>query len=126
MRQFIRCQQTATVVKEMKKLFWKKNAPAIIAEQRMPSLAACLLMDFLGYATYGIPFFGEFLDILWAPVSAFIFFRMFGGVKGIFGGAFNFIEELLPGLDFIPTFTITWAIQYFRRNKTTSFKPVTG
>jgi hypothetical protein len=108
----------------MKKLFWKQSVPVTLVERKMPSLAACLVMDFLGYATYAIPFFGEFLDILWAPISAFIFFRMFGGVKGIFGGAFNFIEELLPGLDFIPTFTITWAIQYFRRSKTTtSFRP---
>ena len=83
----------------------------------MPSLAACLVMDFLGYATYSVPFLGEFADIIWAPVSAFIFFRMFGGLKGILGGAFNFVEEILPGLDFIPTFTIAWAVQYFRRSK---------
>ena len=98
-----------------------------MVQKPMPSLAMCLLMDFLGYATYGIPFFGEFLDILWAPISALIFFRMFGGTKGMIGGAFNFFEELMPGLDFIPTFTITWLIQYFRRNKTTviNLKPVT-
>jgi len=101
----------------MKKLFWKKQTALPAVPQRMPSLAACLLMDFLGYATYGIPFFGEFLDILWAPISAFIFFRLFGGVRGLFGGAFNFFEELMPGLDFIPTFTITWLLQYFRRSK---------
>jgi hypothetical protein len=77
-------------------------------------------MDFLGYATYAIPFIGEFLDILWAPISAFIFMRMFGGTKGVFGGIFNFVEELLPGMDFIPTFTITWFIQYFKKGKTTT------
>jgi hypothetical protein len=112
----------------MKQLFFKKKAPDVqMVQKPMPSLAMCLLMDFLGYATYGIPFLGEFLDILWAPISAFIFFRMFGGTKGLFGGAFNFFEELMPGLDFIPTFTITWLIQYFRRNKTTviNLKPVT-
>ena len=103
----------------MKKLFWKKQTTVPVVSQKMPSLAACLVMDFLGYATYSIPFFGEFLDILWAPVSAFIFFRMFGGARGFFGGAFNFSEELMPGLDFIPTFTITWFLQYFRREKTT-------
>jgi hypothetical protein len=42
---------------------------------------------------------------------------MFGGVRGLLGGAFNFFEELMPGLDFIPTFTITWLLQYFRRPK---------
>lgn len=103
----------------MKKLFWKKQTTVPVVSQKIPSLAACLVMDFLGYATYSIPFFGEFLDILWAPVSAFIFFRMFGGARGFFGGAFNFFEELMPGLDFIPTFTITWFLQYFRREKTT-------
>jgi hypothetical protein len=103
--------------KRMKKLIWKKKTTLPVVSQKMPSLASCLLMDFLGYATYAIPFFGEFLDILWAPISAFIFFRMFGGVKGFFGGAFNFFEELMPGLDFIPTFTITWLLQYFCRPK---------
>ena len=88
----------------------------------MPSLAGCIVMDLIGYATYGIPFLGEVLDIFWAPVSAMIFFRMFGGAKGIFGGLFNFVEELLPGLDFIPTFTITWIFTYLKKNKNaTSF-----
>lgn len=103
----------------MKQLFFKKAFPSQLSQKSMPSLAACLLMDFLGYATYAVPFLGEFLDVLWAPLSAFIFFRMFGGTKGIVGGAVNFFEELMPGLDFIPTFTITWAIQYFQRRKNT-------
>lgn len=76
-----------------------------------PSLAFCLLMDAIGMATYAIPFFGEFADVIWAPVSALIFFRSFGGVKGAFGGIFNFIEEIIPGLDFIPTFTIMYFMQ---------------
>lgn len=101
----------------MKILSVKNQTIHQVAEKPLPSLVACLLMDFLGYATYGIPFLGEFLDILWAPVSAFIFFRMFGGTRGFFGGIFNFVEELMPGLDFIPTFTITWCIQYFNRRK---------
>jgi len=103
----------------MKQLFFKKRKTtyAPIVQKPMPSLAACLLMDFLGYATFAVPFFGEFLDIIWAPISAFIFFRMFGGTKGLFGGMFNFFEELMPGLDIIPTFTITWFIQYYKRGK---------
>ncbi|MCU7552770.1 hypothetical protein OCK74_26870 [Chitinophagaceae bacterium LB-8] len=100
----------------MKSLFFKKNAPVAI-EQKLPSLALCLLMDFIGYASFTVPFFGEFLDIIWAPISAFIFWRIFGGTKGLFGGVFNFIEELMPGLDFIPTFTIMWLIQYFKKEK---------
>ena len=76
-----------------------------------PSLIFCLLMDVLGYATYALPFLGEFADIVWAPLSAFIFYKTFGGWKGAFGGVFNFVEELLPGFDFIPSFTIMWFMQ---------------
>ncbi len=110
----------------MKKLlFWKTKPSAPVYPKPLPSLAFCLIMDFLGYATYTIPIFGEFLDILWAPVSAAIFMKVFGGRKGFFGGIFNFIEELLPGLDFIPTFTIMWVWQYFSQKKNTiSIYPV--
>src|SRR4051812_1956781 len=80
-----------------------------------PSLIFCILMDVLGYATYAIPVLGEFGDIIWAPISAWIFYRSFGGWKGAFGGIFNFVEEILPGTDFIPTFTITWLWQYFSK-----------
>ena len=82
-------------------------------------------MDFIGYASYAVPFLGEFADILWAPVSALIFYRTFGGWKGTFGGMFNFVEELLPGLDFIPTFTLTWVVNYFGRMKTENGMPKT-
>ena len=87
-------------------------------QQKEVSLAFCILMDFIGYASYAVPFLGEFADILWAPISALIFYRTFGGWKGAFGGVFNFVEELLPGLDFIPTFTLTWVVNYFGRRKT--------
>ena len=33
---------------------------------------------------------------------------MFGKKFGLFGGIFSFLEELIPGVDFIPTFTIAW------------------
>lgn len=82
---------------------------------RRPSLAFCLLMDLIGYATYVIPIFGELGDIFWAPISGIIFFLTFGGWKGVFGGIGNFIEELLPGTDFIPSFTIMWFLQYNQR-----------
>ena len=82
-----------------------------------PSLLICILMDIIGYATYAVPGFGELGDILWAPVSAIIFYRMFGGWKGAFGGLFNFVEEILPGLDFIPSFTIMWVWQRAKQPK---------
>jgi len=80
--------------------------------RRQPSLIFCLFMDLIGYATYAVPVFGEIGDIFWAPLSAIIFFLSFGGWKGALGGIGNFIEELLPGTDFIPSFTIMWFLQY--------------
>src|SRR5678816_2624230 len=84
-------------------------------DKRQPSLLFCVLMDLIGYASYSIPFLGEFADIIWAPISAIIFFVTFGGWKGALGGIGNFIEELLPGTDFIPSFTIMWFLQRYRK-----------
>lgn len=86
--------------------------------KQQTSLLFCLAMDAVGYATYAFPFLGEFGDLIWAPISALIFFRTFGGWKGAFGSAFNFVEELLPWTDFVPSFTIMWAWNYFGRKKT--------
>ena len=83
----------------------------------LPSLGMCILMDLIGYASFAIPLVGEVIDLAWAPVSAAIYMKMFGFKKGFFGGIFQFVEELLPGFDIIPTFTITWFIQNAKRNK---------
>jgi hypothetical protein len=90
--------------------------------KRQPSLAFCILMDLIGMATYAVPLLGEFGDTLWAPISAFIFYKTFGGTKGMLGGLFNFVEELLPGLDIIPTFTI----MYFLTRKKQAVVPITS
>jgi hypothetical protein len=87
------------------------------------SLIFCLLMDLIGYATYAVPVLGEFGDILWAPISALIFWRTFGSWKGVLGGMFNFVEEILPGTDFIPSFTIMWFVQ---RSKKPASYPITN
>ncbi|MEO6405581.1 MAG: hypothetical protein ABIY51_08625 [Ferruginibacter sp.] len=83
----------------------------------IPPLIFCLLMDLIGCASFSIPFIGEFSDIIWAPLSAIIFYKTFGSRMGIFGGAFSFIEELLPFTDIIPTFTISWFIRYRAQEK---------
>ncbi|WP_341842134.1 hypothetical protein [Chitinophaga caseinilytica] len=77
-----------------------------------PSLIVCVVMDLIGLASYAVPLLGEVSDVIWAPISAVVFYRLFGGPVGLFGGAFNFIEELFPGLDFIPTFTIARLVVY--------------
>ncbi len=102
----------------------KKKADGPLRRKPLPSLGLCLVMDILGCVFVMIPLVGPFIEMLFAPVSAVVYYRMFGGTRGIFGGIFNFIEELIPGLDFIPTFTITWGIQYLNRKKESlSFSP---
>jgi len=84
---------------------------------KRPALWLCILMDIIGSATYAIPVIAEAADIVWAPISAVIFYRMFGGWKGAFGGVFSFVEEILPGTDLIPTFTIAWVWMYLKEKK---------
>jgi len=81
-----------------------------------PTLTFCLIMDLLGSATYLLPGLGEWFDILWAPVSALIFFKSFGGKVGRIGSIINFAEEILPFTDIIPTFTIAYFYnRYFKK-----------
>lgn len=87
------------------------------AEHKQPGLALCIILDIIGYASFSIPFLGEFSDVIWAPLSGLIFYKLFGGKMGLFGGGFSFLEELLPFTDFIPTFTISWALRHFAREK---------
>lgn len=83
---------------------------------KKPSLLFCILMDLLGLATFFIPVIGEFGDTIWAPISAFIFYKTFGGKVGKFGSIINFAEEILPFTDFIPTFTIAYFYtKYFNK-----------
>ena len=85
---------------------------------KRPSLVFCVIMDLLGYATYTVPVLGEFADVIWAPISAAIFFAAFGGWKGAAGGIFNFLEEIMPGTDFIPSFTMMWLLRGAPRSVT--------
>lgn len=67
-------------------------------------LALSILLDVIGFIT--------FIDIIWAPVSAYLMTKMYKGKKGKIGGIVSFIEEIIPGLDIIPSFTIMWFYTY--------------
>lgn len=92
-------------------------------KQFLPNIAICVVMDLIGMFTYAIPALGEFGDVIWAPFSAFIFFKLFGGKMGVFGGAFTFLEEIIPFTDVIPSFTIAWFIRKNAMNKNLVVKP---
>jgi hypothetical protein len=88
---------------------WQKVLPRLFSKK--PTLWFCILMDLIGCATYFIPALGEWGDTIWAPLSAFVFYQAFGSIGGVLGGAFSFLEEILPFTDIIPTFTIAWYLQ---------------
>lgn len=67
-------------------------------------LALSILFDIIGMVT--------FIDIIWAPVSGYLMTKMYRGRKGKIAGIFSFVEEILPGLDIIPSFTIMWLLTY--------------
>ena len=73
-------------------------------------------MDILGMVTFTIPGVGEFGDVVWAPLSAYLFSRLYGTDKvAKWGAIFNFAEEILPFTDFCPTFTIAWFMHKFSK-----------
>lgn len=63
--------------------------------------------------SFVIPFVGEFGDVVWAPLSGWIMTRMYKGTTGKIAGAVTFIEEILPGIDIIPSFTLMWIYASF-------------
>lgn len=79
--------------------------------EKQPKLLHAILFDLIGMSSYIIPTLGEYTDIVWAPLSAYLFYKMFGGKMGAFGATVSFIEEALPFTDFIPTFTIGWIVR---------------
>ena len=76
-----------------------------------------IVLDLVGMMSYLIPGVGEFADIIWAPIAAFTLANMYKGSVGKIGGIVTFIEEIVPGLDFIPSFTLTWIYVYYIAKK---------
>lgn len=81
-----------------------------------------LLFDALGFASFIIPGIGEFSDIIWAPVSAWLMTKLYKGREGKIAGIITFVEEALPGFDVIPTFTLMWLYTYVFKSKDTEIQ----
>lgn len=76
-----------------------------------------ILLDALGYVSFIIPGVGEFSDIVWAPLSGWLMTKLYKGKPGKVAGVIAFVEEALPGLDVIPTFTLMWLYTYVFNKK---------
>ncbi len=75
-------------------------------------LLLSIVFDAIGYLSFLIPGIGEFSDIVWAPLSGYLMTRLYKGKPGKIAGVVSVIEEALPGLDVIPTFTLMWLYTY--------------
>lgn len=96
----------------------KKQLPVKAkSDKKTQKLFLSILFDLLGMATFAVPVLGETFDVIWAPVAGLLLNRMYRGTIGKVGGFIVFIEELLPGLDIIPTFTLTWIYTYYFSKK---------
>lgn len=80
--------------------------------EKKSKLILSLLFDGIGMLSYLVPVFGEAIDLIWAPISGILLMVLFKGTAGKLAGVFGFIEELIPFVDVIPTFTITWFYTY--------------
>lgn len=76
-------------------------------------LLLSFVFDGIGMLSFIIPFLGEFSDVIWAPLSAFLIYKMYKGTAGKTAGVISFVEEAgIFGTDFLPTFTLTWIYKY--------------
>ena len=75
-------------------------------------LILSIIFDLIGMMSYIVPLLAEVTDVVWAPISGLLLATMYKGTTGKVAGVIGFIEEALPGLDFIPTFTLTWIYTY--------------
>jgi len=78
-------------------------------KNKYQKLALSIVLDAIGF----IPF----IDIFWAPLSAYIMSKMYKGKEGKVAAVIAFIEEALPVLDIIPTFTFMWFYSYIIKSK---------
>ena len=72
-----------------------------------------IFLDALGYVSFIFPPF----DIIWAPLSAYLMTQLYEGKSGKIAAAISFVEEALPALDIIPTFTLMWVYTYVLKAK---------
>ena len=74
--------------------------------------------------SFAIPGIGEFTDVVWAPLSAYLILKMYKGAVAKVGSLISFGEEIgFFGTDIIPTFTLVWLYENFiQKEKITLLK----
>lgn len=83
-----------------------------VKSNRKAKLIMSIVFDAIGMLSYAVPLLAEITDVVWAPISGMLLVAMYKGTTGKIAGMAGFLEEMLPGVDFIPTFTLTWIYTY--------------
>ncbi|MEO8515677.1 MAG: hypothetical protein ABI426_02990 [Flavobacterium sp.] len=88
-------------------------------DYKITKLIFGIIFDLIGMMSYIFPGIAEVTDVIWAPIGAFILSRMYKGTVGKVGGIIEFLEEIIPATDIIPTFTLVWFYEYYiaKRNE---------
>ena len=94
------------MIKEIEKVSYKNR-----------NLILGVLFDGIGMVSFSIPLLGEFSDVIWAPIAGFLMTWMYKGNIGKIAGIITFLEEIIPFVDVIPSFTLTWIYTYWIKNK---------
>lgn len=101
------------VVSELMRM--AQGLPAVVERggpegKKWVKLAICLAIDLVGSGSLGVPFLGDALDVVTAPISAVMLQALFGSSLVTIAG---FAEEILPGTDGIPTATLAWLAEEY-------------
>lgn len=80
-----------------------------LSKELVYKLIISIILDAIGYLSYLFPAFGEWVDIVWAPLYGYILYNMYDDIVYSSIGA---IEEGLPFTDFIPSATIFWLVEF--------------
>ena len=80
-------------------------------------LLASILLDIVGVLPFFFPGLGEMVDVIWAPLSAYLIMKIYQNKVSKYTAVIGFIEEALPFADFVPTFTITWLLSLYLDKK---------
>lgn len=97
---------------------------ASLTAQEFQRLLWCLSLDAAGAAPELLmnrPL-GETVDLLWAPIYAFLLFQTFGDKPILYKCTLamsGFLEEALPYISFVPSATIGWLLQASARQALT-------
>lgn len=62
------------------------------------------------FDAFGFLVLGEALDVIFAPISAYLEYKMYHNLAF---ATFNLAEEIAPYTDIIPTATINWFYEYY-------------